>query len=69
MEVELNNNKGNSKCNKKYEKAPILRCKFLHQYLEFKNKISSLHPAPIQKFSGIYLFLFPIFYGDMCNTV
>ena len=43
-----------SKCNKMDEKAPIFLCTFLHQYLVFL--YIPLHPAPIQKFSGLYIF-------------
>ena len=41
-----------SKYHKKNEKAFILRCTFLHQYLSLKLKIS-LHTTPFQKRSGI----------------
>ena len=44
---------------KRMKKATILRCIFLHQYLDFL--ISPLHPAPFEKFSGIFYFiLFPM---------
>ena len=41
----------------KDEKSPILGYTFLHKYLEILNKISPLNPAPIQKFSGIYILI------------
>ena len=46
------------------KKALILRCTFLHQFLE-KEKIP-LHPSPIQKCSGMFnLILFPML-TDKC---
>ena len=35
------------------EKAQILRCTFLHQYLVFFVITVALHPVPIQKLSGM----------------
>ena len=48
-------NKGTSKHHKIDGKSPILRCIFLHQYLELFYKINPLHPTPFQKCSGVIL--------------
>ena len=41
--------KGTNKCHKMDEKVPILRCKFLHQYLYFL--IYPTTPSTLSKFS------------------
>ena len=50
--------KGTRKRHKRDEKPSILRCTFLHKYLEYRKTIP-LHPATIQKWIGIYIFLSP----------
>ena len=45
--------KGTSKFHKTDEKASILQCTFIHQYLKYFETIRPLHPAPFQKCSGI----------------
>ena len=52
--------KGTSKCHKTDEKAPILRCTFLHKYL-IKTIISPLFPTPIKLRGGLILKTIPLF--------
>ena len=47
--------KGSSKHQKRREKATILWCTFLHQYLDFL--IITIQPDPFQKCSGLVFFM------------
>ena len=61
-------NKGASKCHNTDEKAPILWCTFLHQYLDFFNYPTT--PSPISKMYWCALFiLISNIHGKMCTTV
>ena len=66
-EGELHNKKGISKHHKTDEKAPILRCTFPHQDLDFSLNIPP-HSAPFQKCSGVTNINTNVD-GETCTTV